>query len=201
MRRDPAALREALLRVAAGQAGHFSAAQARKVGYSYQAQHYHVRRGDWARTDRGVFRLPWWPAGAYDDLVRWTLWSRGRAVVSHASALAVHDLGDVVPARTHLTVPPGFPTRAPAPVALHEADLPVDDVEQREGFAVTTPVRSILDSAATLEVDHLTRVIEDATERGLVRVRRLRARSDEFGPAAALAVERATRPPTPVDAG
>lgn len=36
--------------------------------------------------------------GAHEHFVRWTLWSGGRAVVSHESALAFHELGDVTPA-------------------------------------------------------------------------------------------------------
>src|SRR6266536_2147116 len=155
MRRDPSGLRRALARIAAQQAGYFSAAQALEVGYSYQVQWYHVRRGDWLRVDRGIYRLPDWPTSQHEDLVRWTLWSRWRAVVSHETALSVHELGDVMPARVHLTVPPSFRMRAPA-VVIHKALLDPSDMEQFEGFSVTTPVRSILDAAATgTEVDQL----------------------------------------------
>jgi len=72
------------------------------------------------------------------------------------------------------------------------------DLEQFEGFAVTTPLRSIGDLAASgLEVDQLARVIGDALDRGLVTVEALRARADELGPAAALAIERALRQAVP----
>src|SRR5919197_4966711 len=144
MRRDPLALRRALIQVAAQQAGHFSARQALEVGYTYQVQRYHVQRGDWLRVDRGIFRLTDWPASQHEDLVRWTLWSRGRAVISHETALAVHELGDVMPARVHITVPPGFRMRASA-IVVHKALLEPSDAEAFEGFSVTTPVRSILD--------------------------------------------------------
>jgi len=77
-------------------------------------------------------------------------------------------------------------------VVLHRALLDADDIEWFEGFAATTPLRSILDSAAGgLEVDQLARTINDALDRGLVTIRSLRARADEFGAAAALAIERA----------
>src|SRR6266511_2340273 len=105
MRRDPTELRRALMRIAAQQAGYFSAAQAVEVGYSYQVQWYHVHRNDWLRIDRGIYRLPDWPAGQHEDLVRWTLWSRGRAVVSHETDLAVHQLADMMPARVHISFP------------------------------------------------------------------------------------------------
>ncbi len=193
MRRDPTELRRALMRIAAQQAGYFSAAQAVEVGYSYQVQWYHVHRNDWLRIDRGIYRLPDWPAGQHEDLVRWTLWSRGRAVVSHETALAVHQLGDMMPARVHITVPPSFRMRAPG-VVIHKALLASSDVEHFEGFSITTPVRSILDTAAAgVEVDQLTRTIHDALELGLLTARSLRAQADNFGSAAALAIERALR--------
>lgn len=143
------------------------------------------------RVERGIYRLPEWPPSPHEDLVRWTLWSGGRAVVSHATALALHDLGDVMPARVHLTVPPAFRARSPA-VILHTAALPPKDVEDRQGFSVTTPLRSILDTAADgIEIDQLARVIVDALDRGFATKRSLRDRADEFGPKAALVVERA----------
>lgn len=193
MRRDPLELRRALSRVAAQQAGHFTARQALEVGYSYQVQWYHVRRGEWLRLDRGIYRLSDWPTSQHEDLVRWTLWSRGRAVVSHETALAVHELGDVMPARIHLTVPPSFHMHAPA-VVIHKAFLEPSDIDQFEGFSVTNPVRSIMDTAlAGMEVDQLARTIRDALDRGLLTARSLRADADAFGPAAALAIERALR--------
>jgi predicted transcriptional regulator of viral defense system len=191
MRQDPVALRRAVTAIAAQQAGYFTAAQALAVGYSYQTQRYHAGRGDWQRVDRGIYRLPEWPASRHEDLARWTLWSRDRAVVSHQTALDVHELGDVMPARVDLTVPPGFRSRSPA-VLLHVSVVDPTDVERHEGFAVTTPVRSIVDAADTgIEVDQLEQAIRDALDRGLVTVESLRARADAHGARSALAVERA----------
>jgi predicted transcriptional regulator of viral defense system len=94
---DPAVLRRSLNAIAMHQAGYFTAAQAIKVGYSYQSQKYHVDHGNWDRVDRGLFRLPGWPDRDEDRYVLWRLWSHDLAVVSHQSALVVHDLGDVSP--------------------------------------------------------------------------------------------------------
>lgn len=188
---DPQDRRRALAAIARIQAGYFTASQALKAGYSYQAQRYHADHGNWQRVDRGIFRLPEWPASEHEDLVRWTLWSRDRAVVSHQSALALHELGVVIPTKVHLTVPTSFRAKAPG-VVIHKGSLPKEDVEQREGFRVTTPIRSVLDAASEdIESDHLARVIEDALERGITTRRAIRSRADEFGPATALAIERA----------
>lgn len=173
------------------QSGYFTAAQAKEIGYSYPAQTYHTKRHNWERVGHGIYRLPEWPVGRHDDLVRRHLWSRGRGVVSHESALSVHELGDVNPARIHLTVPTGFHQKAPS-VVFHVADLPDDDVLSQEGFKVTTPLRSLLDVAAgNLDADQLRRAIRDALELGIVSRRGLLGRADEFGPSAALRIERA----------
>ncbi len=175
MRRDPRELRRTLTHLAASAGGLFTASQALTAGYSYPSQHFHVRQGDWIRLDRGIYQLAGWPVDGRPDLVRWTLWSGGRGVISHDSALAIHDLGDVMPARTHMTLPPGVRKRTAA-LVLHRGVIPETDIEHRHGYQVTTPLRSLIDSAADhLEVDHLARAIGDASDRGLVTPARLRA--------------------------
>ncbi len=187
-RRD---LRRRLFQLAAGQGGYFSAAQAKEAGYSYQAQAYHVGAGNWVRIDRGLFRLTEWVPDLHDDLIRWTLWSRGRGVVSHETALAVHGVGEFESARVHLTVPPGFSMRDSA-VVLHHADLPENDVVERNGFSLTNATRALIDTAALgPDEDQLARAIEEARETGLVTPRQLRARAEAIDPRAALYIERA----------
>ena len=119
------------------------------------------------------------------------LWSRGRAVVSHLSALNVHDLGDISPTQIHLTVPPGFRATDPS-VVIHKAVLRRKDVEDREGYQVTTVERTLLDvAAADVSQDRLNAALSEALERGLLSPRHFRARSDECGDRTALRVERA----------
>jgi hypothetical protein len=140
-------LRRKLVAVASSQAGYFSAGQALGAGYSYPAQRYHAVHHNWLRVGRGVFRLPEWPSSAHEDLVRWTLWSRRKGVISHESALAVHGLGDVNPGRVHLSVPPGFRAKAEA-VVLHRTVVEPAEREDHSGFWVTTPLRSLVDVAS-----------------------------------------------------
>lgn len=173
------------------QAGYFTARQARDAGYSYQAQKYHVDRGNWTKIDRGLFRLPDWPVSDSDRYVLWRLWSGDRAVVSHESALTLYDIGDVNPPKVHLTVPPNFRADDSA-VILHKASLPPHDIEERPELRVTTVERTLLDVAAgDLSQEQLDTAVSDALERGLIAARRLRARSDEHGERAALRIERA----------
>jgi predicted transcriptional regulator of viral defense system len=166
---------KALRAVARVQGGYFTAAQARSVGYSYRQQHYHRECGNWLLIERGIYRYPDFPASDHEDLIRWSLWSRNRkgqaqAVVSHASALDIHGLSDVMPGRVHLTVPPGFRKRPRGRCNLHRGRLEAAGAEEREGFRVTTPLRTILDmAAANLSLDHLAAAIRDAVRKGLVR--------------------------------
>jgi len=187
-RRD---LRRQLFEKAAGQGGFFTAAQAKEIGYSYQAQTHHVQAGNWVRIDRGLLRLREWIPEPHDDLRRWTLWSHGKGVVSHESALAVHGIGEFESARIHLTVPPDF-TKKDSALVLHRAPLESEDVAEQKGFAVTTPLRSLVDVAAGApDEDQLARAIEEAVDDGLLSLRQLRGRAELLDPKAALYVERA----------
>ena len=184
-------MRHRLLALAAGQSGYFTAAEARDVGYAYAAQKFHVDHGNWVRVDRGLFRLPEWPVGEHDSLVRWALWARGRAVVSHETALAAHRLGDVNPALVDLTVPRGFRSTATG-VRIHHADLPADDIVERGGFRLTTPLRTLIDVAVgTLDVDLLATAIRDALDAGLVTRAQVLHRVDSAGEHAGLRTIRA----------
>jgi predicted transcriptional regulator of viral defense system len=175
VRRDPQENAQALYRIAASQGGYFSAAQAREAGYTYRQQHYHRSRGNWLPIDRGVFRLRDFPPSEREDLIRWSLWSRDQkgvpqAVVSHETALTVHELSDVMPERVHLTVPKGFRKRVPAGCVLHVASLTEEETEPRAGYSVTTPLRTLLDLAdSALSQEHLNVAVKEALERGLVR--------------------------------
>lgn len=184
-------LRLALQGLAFGQAGYFTAAQAVDVGYSYQAQKYHVDSGNWLRVDRGLFRLPDWPPAPDDQWVRWTLWSHGRGVVSHDSAALVHDLGELDPRRVHLSVPFEFRAVDPA-VVTHPTELLTKDVLDHGAWRVTTPLRTLLDLArGDTTQEQVTAAVGAALEQGLTTVQRIRTRSDEAGDRAALRIERA----------
>lgn len=187
-RRD---LRRRLFALAADQAGYFSAAQAKSLGYSYPAQAHHVRAGNWVRIDRGIFRLADWIPDVHDELARWNLWSKGRAVVSHDTALSVYGVGEFESPRIHLTVPKGFRMRDDA-LILHRADLPEEDVVSRPGFRLTTLTRSLVDVAADhADEDQLARALREALDLGTITRRQLRSRAEAVDPKAALLIERA----------
>lgn len=173
-KRDPQEARRRLYEYAVAQGGYFTATQAREAGYPKQLQYYHVKRGNWVREARGVYRLWEWPRSSHDDLIRWTLWSRGAAVVSHQSAMAVHQISDIMPAKISMTVPPGFRKKPPPAIVLYRDRLSPHEIEQREGFRVTTPLRTIIDAArVAVDPERLSDAIGDAIRKGLVSDRLL----------------------------
>lgn len=174
--RDAHAAYRRLLAAAQRQGGYVTARQARRAGFGYSHLAYHVGAGNLERVGHGLYRLPEVPRSAQDQLVRLVLWSRGRddrprAVVSHDTALALHELSDALPARVHLSVPPGFRKRAPRGCVLHQTRLVDGDVEAWEGLRVTTPLRTLVDLAdeGRFSREQLGRAVEDALARGLVR--------------------------------
>lgn len=173
--------RRELSDLAQTQGGYFTAKQAAAVGYGKRHLDYHVKAGNFERVERGLFRLPEVPPAEYDDLIRLSLWSRGRddrpqAVVSHETALAVHGLGELLPTCTHLTVPRSFRKKPPDGCVLHKSPPAASETEEREGFRVATPLRTLLDVAAqeTVTQEQLNHVVKQALSEGLVRRAKLR---------------------------
>jgi hypothetical protein len=93
-----------------------------------------VQAGNWIREHRGIYGLASFPRGERPDLMLWSLWSRNRGeaaqgVYSHQTALILHDLSDVIPAKLHMAVPRSFlrNSEIPRALVLHFADLPESD--------------------------------------------------------------------------
>lgn len=170
---------ERLLEYASRQAGYFTAKQAEKAGYSHRLHSYHAGTGRWIKVDRGVFRFRHFPAAEREDLIRWTLWSRNQKdkpqmVVSHETALTVHELSDVMPVKLHFTVPVGFRKKPSKNLVIHKANLKESDIEKREGYSVTTPLRTLIDVAeGNLSEEELAKALRDALDKGLVQLKKV----------------------------
>src|SRR5258708_4740604 len=93
---------EDLFALATEQAGYFTAAQAHALGYGWPLLAYHARSGRFIRLRRGLYRLRDYPSSRREDvLAAWLAAGRDATVVSHESALEIHELSDVVPDATH----------------------------------------------------------------------------------------------------
>jgi len=164
-----------LYQIAEGQGGYFTAKQAARLGYTASKRNYHVGAGNWVREHRGIYRLALFPAPVRPDLILWWLWSRGRSdspqgVISHRTALALHELTDVNPAKIDLTVPPTFRkgSAIPSVLRLHYADVGTSEIETIDDVPVTKALRTILDvwQEESLPESSLRDAFEDAKRRG-----------------------------------
>jgi hypothetical protein len=107
--------------------------------------------------------------------------------------LSVHDLGTANPSEIHLTVPPNF-RQKDSTVILHRAELADDEIEERQGYRVTTPIRAIIEcSAVQVDQDVLDSAVAEVLDRGMTTRRRLLHAAQRLGARAELGVERALR--------
>ena len=142
-----------LYELAATQAGHFTAAQARALGYSARALAHHADRHHVERVSRGFYRLAGVPAGPYDDVVAaWVRLAGRQAVVSHETALALYELAEPRTREIHLTVAREHrprSTQAAAGARIHTTTVPLraDEIATRFGVRLTSPARTIADVA------------------------------------------------------
>ncbi len=169
--------KDLLFAIAEGQDGYFTMAQAQEAGFARSTHSYHVKAGNWIREHRGIYRLKRYPVSEAGQLVLWSLWSRDRrgepqGVYSHETALALRDLSDVNPAKLHMTVPPGFRRNSETPpvLVLHKRELSPSEIVRERGFALTRPMRAILDCAAEGDADRdiLRQALDQGLRRGLI---------------------------------
>jgi len=134
-----------------------------------------MRSGKVLRIRRGVYRLTHFPPGQQEDLVAIWLWSEQAGVFSHETALMLHDLSDVLPARVHLTVPATWRERrlrVPESVVLHYADVRKTERVWIGVVPVTSVPRTLADCAADhLSPDLLSAAVDQALTRGVVAKR------------------------------
>ena len=158
--------------VATAQEGSFTTKQAAAAGYSPQLLIKHIRAGRISRMRRGIYRLVHFPAGEHEDLIAAWLWSDQAGVISHHTALALHDLSDALPSKVHLTLPQAWRRRrlrVPPGVVLHHANVPPDDLAWFGAAPTTSPRRTLNDCAReALAPDLLRHAAQQAIRRGLV---------------------------------
>ncbi len=182
MRSQAKTVSDALFEIAEGQQGYFTTKQAADAGYQLGSQAHHAKSGNWIRVERGIYRLARFPSSSEEQLVIYSCWSRNRAgdregVYSHQTALSIHELSDVNPSKLHMTVPSAFrrSARVPKILVLHRANLDEKDVELRQGFSVTRPLRAIADLAETESVSRgiVKQALTEGRQRGLITDREM----------------------------
>lgn len=167
-----------LFEIASEQGGYFTAFQARSCGFSWALLTHHSKSGRFIRVRRGLYRFREYPSSSREDvLAAWLGAGADVAVVSHESALDLHELSNIVPEVVHLTLPRSKRYRpASRGVAIHtttRAFAPTDTTV-RGGIRVTSAARSIVDAAdAGTAPEQIVAATAEAIQRGLTTKRKL----------------------------
>ncbi|MDP9284918.1 MAG: hypothetical protein M3P41_08210 [Actinomycetota bacterium] len=161
-----------LLELAHDQYGYVTPRDARELGIDPLRLQDLARRRLADHVAHGVYRIPLVPRTALDQYMEATLWPQAvQGVLCHETALDLHELCDVNPAKIHVTVPAAYRPRREVPklYVLHRRDLDPRDVTLHEGIPIVTPYRAILDGIeAHLGPRLLDQAIENAQARGLL---------------------------------
>ena len=169
--------RTALCRLAESQCGLFSAAQAACIGVNHAQLSRSVRQGHLRRTRFGVYAFVGAPAARWEPLISAALAVGADAVVSHASAAAIHGLYGVPPTALlpELTVPRRHRPRL-AGVTVHRClAISQHDVGVKWGVLVTSPARTLVDLASRYTVRALGRILDEGLIQRRLSVAELKA--------------------------
>jgi predicted transcriptional regulator of viral defense system len=154
--------------IAESQAGYFTAAQARKVGFTWERLSQNVQAGEFLRVAQGVYRLVHFPGSPFEDLFIAWLKAGPNSVISHESALVVYNLSDVLPGEVHVILPRTASRRHPG-IRMHTNRLKPEDISSLEGLPITSVARTIVDvTTSHLAEEQVRQAIHEALTRGLV---------------------------------
>jgi len=166
-------IRSELMKKALEQGGFFTADQAIKLGFSQKNHHYYVKRGQWEKVIRGIYRfIP--IESELSEYWLWYLWSIDRskkpqAIFSHETALLMYGLSDLNPEKIHITVPKKFRkgTDIPKILFLHKSDFDITETKTIDGLRVTTVLKTLIDIIDEQRVSD--EFIEQATKEALAK--------------------------------
>lgn len=156
-----------------GQAGLFRLEDAVVFGFYAQSLAKHVVNGKLTRLQHGIYRLSCCPPMENEQLVEAWLWSRRVGVISHETALQLHNLSDALPGKIHLTLPKSGSRRLVTP-PLYRVwfnDIPPKDRVWIGSVPTTNPARTVNDIAASFgSGDIVKQAIEEGVHRRLFSV-------------------------------
>ena len=98
--------------VALDQHGFVTTNDARTLGVNPLELVKLAARNQLLKVGHGIYRFPQLPTESLDSYMLAVLWARGVGVISHDTALDLHELCEINPDRIHLTVPGRRPRRA-----------------------------------------------------------------------------------------
>jgi len=178
----------ALFETASAQGGYFTALQAKQAGFSDKNHQYHLRVGNWIREMRGIYRLVRFPLLEDAQYSLWGIWSMSRSsliqgIYSHETALALFELSDLQPEKLHMTLPRGYRRHSEIPkiLILHHASIEPSECEERRGYKVTKPFRTIADIVREQAVspEFIKQAVNQALNKGYLTQAQYRKLKDQ----------------------
>jgi very-short-patch-repair endonuclease len=165
----------ALAALAAHQHGVVTRRQLRALGLRDTAITERVARGRLHRVHRGVYAVGHPVLGARGQWMAAVLAGGPGTVLSHAAAGALWDLRASAAARIDITVRRSGRAQRPGLRVHRPRDLRPDETTVHQRIPVTTPARTILDLAATLQPRPLERLLDQAENTRLAHIAALDA--------------------------
>lgn len=158
--------------LASDQHGFVTARDAEELGIDRTVLVKLAARGRLERRAWGVYRFPDFPVGRLDEYALAALWPARRGVLSHETALELHELCDVNPEKIHVTVPVRYRPRRGDLADLyivHHEDLTDRQIGWVEGIRVVAPTHAIVQAAGNGLAPHLIdQALTTARRRGLL---------------------------------
>jgi hypothetical protein len=162
------------------QFGAFTRSQATAHGMTDEVICTRVRRGEWIRVCRGIYRVAAVPQTWHQKVCVACLKGGPSAFASHLCSAAAWRLEGFAPGPVEVSttarIVPLEGTR------VHHVVQPVPgDVEQWGAVKVSSVVRTLIELAATVEDESLEIAMDDALRKRLTSVRRIEWRLDQIG--------------------
>lgn len=160
-----------LLERAVDQHGLLTPDDARAIGTTENALRRLAQNGLIDRIAFAVYQVPQLagdPLAQYQEAL---LWVRAPAALTHDTALDLHRLCDINPAKVHVTVDGRFRPRRtmPAWIQIHRGDLSDDELAWLDGLRIATPARAIREAiAAHVGQQFIDQAIETARQHGFL---------------------------------
>lgn len=171
-----------LWEVAVDQYGYVTSKDARRLGINAVELGKLAARNQLEHVSYGVYRFPQLPVTPLDPYMLATLWANGRGVLSHDTALDLHDLCDINPSKLYLTVPGRRPERQGGELyVVHSEPLVDDEVTWHEGIPIVTVQKAIGQGIASGVPSYLlTQALRTARDRGAITAAEHRRLTDDL---------------------
>lgn len=96
----------------------------------------------------------------------------------------MYELSDINPSKLHISVPRRFRKHSKCPeiLILHSNDIPESDIQEREGYRVTRPSRTICDllNDGKVSFEFFEQAIRESINRGYITLEQVKKMCTDF---------------------